>query len=319
MTSTDTAPRPNHATYLPRFERQPGRAFQLTERDIEILKAINRYRYLRTGQVKRLVFTDNTSLQSTRRRLRFLYHDGYIARMVPYTRAGHGGEEVAYHLDKRGEATLQDLGIEVLRPTKTGQVRPTFLLHALELSEFRVNLELALRSRDDLALTRFVADFELKSHVHGRRDRRHYRLFDEVQHPTTKRSYVVYPDGLIILAASHPAADETAKALYFLEIDRGTEGLRIIRDKFLGYRLYQEQGRFQKYGKFSKFRLLFQTTGAKRAANMAAALHDYQGSDMVLITTRDQVTASTVLSEPIWRDTAGELHALLKEEQEAPC
>ncbi len=310
MSGTDSAKGTSHATYLPRYDRQPGRRFLVTERDIEIMQAINRYRYLRTGQIQRLVFPDNTSLQSTRRRLRFLFHDGYIARMVPFTRPGHGGEEVAYHLDKKGEQALRDLEVDVLRPSKTGQVRPTFLLHALELSDFRVNLELALQDRPELSLSRFVADFELKSHIQGRKRREHYRLFDEVQHPTSKRSYVVYPDGLIVLTARKNGHEK--RALFFLEIDRGTEGLRVIRDKFIGYRLYQEQGRFKKFGKFARFRLLLQTTSAKRAANMAAALHDYQGADMVLITTRDQVAESTVLSKPIWRDTAGQAHALLK-------
>ncbi len=76
-------------TYLPRFERQPGVPFVLTERDIEMLKVINRYRYLRTGQIKRLVFPDNASLQSTRRRLRGLYHNGSMNRMVPEAEVAH--------------------------------------------------------------------------------------------------------------------------------------------------------------------------------------------------------------------------------------
>ncbi len=298
-------------TYLPRFERQPGVPFVLTERDIEMLKVINRYRYLRTGQIKRLIFPDNASLQSTRRRLRGLYHNGYINRMVPFVRAGHGGAEVAYYLDRKGDAALRDLGIEVLRPTKTGQVRPTFLLHALELSEFRVNLELAIQQQDDLSLHRFVADFELKSHVRGKRkSRRDFRLFDEVQHPATGREYVVYPDGLIVLKAARN--DREKRALLFLEIDRGTEGLRVIQEKFIGYRLYHQQGRISKFGKFARFRVLFQTTSDKRAANMAAALHDYEDSEMVWITTREKVTASSLLTSPIWRDTAGGEHALLR-------
>ena len=161
-----------------------------------------------------------------------------------------------------------------------------------------------------MSLHRFVCDFELKSNIRRRKNRRDYRLCDEVKHPATGRSYVVYPDGLVVLKACVNGREK--RALYFLEIDRGTEGLRVIRDKFIGYRLYREQGRFSKYGKFARFRLLFQTTSDRRAANMAAALHDYEGSDMVRITTREKVTESSVLTSPIWRDTSGQEHALLK-------
>ncbi len=298
------------AAYLPRFDRKAGLNFVLTERDIEILRVINRYRYLRTGQIKRLLFQDNTSIQSTRRRLRFLYHNGYVGRMVPYVKAGSGGEEVAYHLDKAGEQTLRELGVDIRSPVKVGQVRPNFLHHALELSEFRVCLELALQEQNRIDLHRFVCDFELKSHLQKNSGKRRYRLFDEIEHPTTKKRFVVYPDGLIILRAKGAKAEH--HALYFLEIDRGTEGLRVIQDKFIGYRLYQEQGRFKKYGSFSHFRLLFQTTSSRRANNMAAALHDYEASDIVFITTRDQVSEQTVLSSTIWKTTAGEPRSLLK-------
>lgn len=295
--------------YLPRFERRPDRSFVVTEREVEILKALNQFRYLRTGQVKRLVFANNSSPQSARRRLRFLYDAGYIDRLVPYVRAGHGGAEVVYHLARKGEQLLKDLGIDVLRPTKTGQVRHQFLHHALEMSEFRLNLQLALRKHDDVALHRFICDFELKSHISRRKSRFDYRLFDEVQDPKTKRKFVVYPDGLIILKATK---DTEKRALILLEIDRSTEPLRKIQEKFLGYRHYYRQKKFAKFGKFARLRILFQTTSCKRLKNMAKSIHDYEDSHLVWFSTRDQISEDSLLTHSIWKDTAGGEHSLLK-------
>jgi hypothetical protein len=83
--------------YLKREKRQPeSLSCKLTERDLDILLALNRYRYLRTNQVKRLIFPDNSTLQSTRRRLRCLFHNGYVGVITPFAKAGQGSSESAY-------------------------------------------------------------------------------------------------------------------------------------------------------------------------------------------------------------------------------
>ena len=153
-------------TYTPRFERQPGLSFLVTERDIEILKVINRYRYLRTGQIKRLIFADNSSLQSTRRRLRFLFHNGTSlgwCRTCNRERWRRG----SYYLDKQGEQCLRDLDIKVLRPTK--RVRSGRPSSCMPFSSQSFVSVWSWHSRKTArwALHRFVCDFELKSHLAG--------------------------------------------------------------------------------------------------------------------------------------------------------
>ena len=46
---------------------------------------------------------------------------------------------------------------------------------------------------------------------------------------------------------------------------------------------------------------------------MAARLHDFEGSEMVWISTHDQVSESTVLTAPIWKSTAGERTRFVEE------
>jgi hypothetical protein len=297
--------------YLPKHERA-GKpvAFVLTDRDLEILRVVNRYRYLRTGQIKRLVFPDNTTEQSARRRLKYLFHNGYLGRVMPFVRIGEGSSETAYYLDRTGRAVLQQAGEEIAAYAAGGQVKHQFLDHALDVSEFRVHLELALSDHPSVEIHRFTADFEVKAHTTGAIGKKRYKLFDEVAHPVTKESYVVYPDALIILKGK--GSLEQFQRLYFVEIDRGTEGLNVIKDKIIGYSLYLKQNVFAKFGKFKGFVVLLQTNSKKRAENIRHFLTGVDGAELVWITDAGQVTQETIATAPIWQDHERKARAILK-------
>lgn len=299
-------------TYTHREKRDKG-AFQflLTERDLEILKAVNRYRYLKTIQIRRLIFKGNSSKQSAQRRLKYLYHYGFLGRIVPLIPAGHGsGGDTAYFLDVNGANILKAAGEEVFFYKKSGQNEKTFLNHALDLSEFRINLELALKDHEMVDIHRFTCDFEMKSQTESTVGYHRYKLFDEVVHPINRVRYVVYPDGLIILKGK--GKFENFQKLYFLEIDRGTEGLDRIRNKVTGFNLYKKEGVFRKFGKFDDFKVLIQTSSEARANNMRKALTDLEGTDLVWITDYAKVDEKTIAHAPIWLSSQMEPKAILK-------
>ncbi|MBI5186178.1 MAG: hypothetical protein HZA01_10705 [Nitrospinae bacterium] len=60
---------------------------------MEILKAVNRYRYLRSGEIERLIFAENGTTQSAHRRLKYLFHNHYLGRIQPLIRPGKGSAE----------------------------------------------------------------------------------------------------------------------------------------------------------------------------------------------------------------------------------
>lgn len=298
-------------SHLPKYKRSNKEVrFVFTERDLEILQAINRCRYLRTSQVRRLVFPDNQTIQSTRRRLKYLFHNKFIMRLVPFMPVGHGSGEVAYCLDKAGVEFLRNQGEEVYAYTKPSQVRYQFLNHALELSDFRIHLELALNDHPIAEMKKFTCDFEIKSHTRNVIGKHRYKLYSEVIHPVNQKRYVVYPDAMIIFKGKEKY--ENYKALYFLEIDRGTERLGVVRDKIIGYNIYRKQGIFKNFGEFKDFRILFQTCSEKRAKNIRDMLTDQEGSDMVWITDSGQVNENTVVTEKIWLDSNMESRSILK-------
>ena len=295
---------------LPKNTRKPANAnFVLTKRDIEILSTLGRYRYLRTSQISRLIFPENKTLQSARRRLKYLYHHGYVGRIQPLVQAGSGDGEIAYFLDPSGREVLDsdDLPNYSLK----NQIKPAFLLHALAVSEFHLNLEISLQDHPNIQLHRIIADFELKSHTENAIGKRRYRLFDEVHDPIGKRKIVVHPDLMFILR-SESSSGKVFQKLYFVEIDRGTEGLRVIQDKLTGYHLYKREGVFKKFGEFEDFRILFQTTSEKRLHNFCTIASDFSDTLDIRGCTDENVAPNTILSGKIWSDGEQNIEAILR-------
>lgn len=296
---------------LSKTTRQPKAVrFTLTERDMAILRSLAQYRYLRTGQIQRLHFPENTSPQSTRRRLKYLFHHGFVGRIEAMIQVGKGSAEVAYYLDKQGLALLEDDVAVAGLPGKSGQVKPAFLQHALDASEFQLCLQQAIATQDKIALHRFTADFELKSHTDKAVGKNRYKLYDEVIHPQNRQTYTVYPDALVILRGTGKLAKH--QRLYFVEVDRGTEGLKVIRNKIIGYTLYAQLKTCQKFGKFDDFRVLLQTNSVRRQENIRDMLTDQLGSERVWLTTQDKVSEASLLGMPIWQEVAGHHQSLLK-------
>jgi len=286
---------------LPRNKRKPGGVnFVLTDRDVEILKCLARYRYLQTSQIQRLIFPENKSIQSARRRLKILFHNKIVGRIEPFAPIGRGTAEVVYCLDKLGYETLDAICVEVKAMRKQKQVKYGFLQHAIDVSEFRIHLEIATNQSSSIQLHRFVADHELKTTTQEAIGKKRYKLFDSVYHTGSRQSYTVYPDALIIFRGR--GEYEQHQKLYFLEIDRGTEGMKTIQEKVIGYSIYQRENIFKKYGDFADFRVLFQTTSPKRAANMRKALTNLDGQQFCWITDVKKVDESSILTGEIWVD-----------------
>ena len=95
----------------------------LGERDREIIRAIQRYRYLLTGQIQRLYFLDaatpSAALRAASRALKKLREMGlidHLARRIGGVRAGSGG--LVWYLTHAGERLLR------LREQSASPMRP---------------------------------------------------------------------------------------------------------------------------------------------------------------------------------------------------
>ncbi len=296
-------------TRLSTTTRQPKKVqFNLTDRDVRILEALKRYRYLKTSQIARLIFTENKTIQSTRRRLKYLFHAGLIGRLQPFIQVGKSSGETAYYLEKKAWEFIEDDG-STPRYGKVKNVKPQFLEHALAVSEFRLNVELSCEDNEIVELYRFVADFELKENFENMAGKHRYRLFDEVNDPISKQTHIVYPDAMFILKGRGEKYAQFQR-LFFVEIDRGTEGLRVIQDKLTGYHLYKREGIFKKYGQFDDFRVLFQVRSDKRLLNFQNIATPFAESLNVWI-TNSEIETKNIISQEIWFTESGSLKSIL--------
>lgn len=233
---------------LPKYQADPvaHRArfgeFRLTERDVRILYLIHTYRYLWVDHIQALLGgVPGEDLYQIPRRLQGLFHNAYVYRLVPMSRMRleKGSPKTVYTLDTKGAALLegerqklsQVLGVSIPPITwRKAYTRRTefFVEHQVEISTFHAALDVALRGREDLKLLEWRQDAELQASFR-------YRAADT---------------GEILRAGVKPdayfAVDERGQRRnFFLEIDRGTEEHRRIREKLQNYYNFLRSGVYQ--------------------------------------------------------------------------
>jgi hypothetical protein len=160
---------------LHKYKRDPERLppREITERSIEIIGIIERYKFLPTSLVCAL---DGGNDRITKRHLQSLYHKGFINRFA-FPRVGNPGEFIYYVDDARSltllvnnGATRDDLDWEGVKRSKEKaysdinlghnidgeQGRLMHLQHEVMISRFHTMLELACRqSKGKVALATF--------------------------------------------------------------------------------------------------------------------------------------------------------------------
>src|SRR5437879_11667310 len=135
------------STRRPRFRRasEPP-AFRLTEDDVEIVRQLARFRFLRSTHIAALV---DRSVDRTNDRLMRLFHAGYIDRPRAQLDRfpSEGSAPITYALADRGGRLLRERdGIplsnsEVSRKNRDAG-RP-FIEHQIEIVNFQVSLQRA--------------------------------------------------------------------------------------------------------------------------------------------------------------------------------
>jgi hypothetical protein len=233
----------------------------LTARDAEVLGSLAEYRYLTVPQVERLHFS---SAQTARRRLRLLAQAGML-RLIEVA----GMSERVVALTSAGAdrlASTSGLSVEAGgRPQN-----PLFLQHHLAAAEFRLRLVAACRARSDLKLAGFLPEHLTRTSRSGQIVK---YLREEVPALGGEPVMAHTPDGVFGLERAGQIA------LFFVEIDRGTEVLgsgehgvgKIARF----YLRYLVSGKFQRYRSdfglgtdFPAFRCLLVTTSLERLENI---------------------------------------------------
>jgi DNA-binding Lrp family transcriptional regulator len=228
----------------------------LTTRDGEILKCLQRHRFLRSDHI---VALSDGSRQQVLRRLQRLFHHGYLERprcQIDYYQSG--SRRIAYGLGNKGAAWLKrelSLQFRQLDWKQKSRVGRLFLEHALLVSDIMVAVELACRNRKDIQL---LSEDDLQ--IVNRREPFQWKV-DIGQ----RQKCGVIPDRVFGLEANGK------QCWYFLEADRDT--MPITRSnldrssfyrKLLAYEATWSQNLHRTRFGWQRFRVLTVTISSQR-------------------------------------------------------
>lgn len=280
----------------------PPPKHKLNERDTNVLVDLYKYRFLTAPQIRRLHFP---SMQTTYRRLRLLKVLGLVEVF-----AVANVEESVFMLGKAGLLLVaQSLGVEKNELRRIGMAEKPrdyyFMQHFLEINDFRITLKEACQT-SGVHLLGFIPDYYGEKTPQGNVGK---YLRDVVCDIASDRESVSHtPDGVFALNK------DGASALFFLEIDRGTEVVsnpdRGVLKSLRFYSQYLLSGKYQRYEKdfgiesFKGFRCLIVTSAGERINNFRTAASSIpvaaKVKRFVWAATRQDVTSNR-LFQPIWR------------------
>ncbi len=268
----------------------------LTPRDIAIVLAVYLYRALTTQQISALIFGKDTRSTQCEERLKRLYHHGYVERRSQGTMY-RDNKPLVYMLTEKGAQLLcvhkSMQRNEIHWNTKYNTISNYHLQHVVQTSESRINF---VRACDHLGYELAWLD-EMTI--------RHHKLYDTFKYHTptgwTKKTILI-SDGFFTI--------ETPQKLVscFLEIDRGTETLSTVADKFSKYVAYlQTEEYLIRFAAFDGDEneihplVLTITTTEQRMRNLMKVASDVGAIDIFMFSTFADTTHERVLEEAVWR------------------
>ena len=271
---------------LPRFKRSPNiPSFRLTERDLDILRHVQRHRFLRSSHLVALIAG---SRQQLLRRLQYLFHHGYLDRpraQLEYFHRG-GSHSIVYGLADKGA------GIVAKRHSPASNIGRLFLEHGLLVSDAMVAIQVACQNRSDLRLAE-PDDFPMPARVH--RTAEPFRWSVKLE---GLGKLGVVPDRVFVLD-SGDRGNPFERVLYFLEADCGTMPVfrRTLTQssfyrKLLAYEASWSQEIHRRRFGFRRFRVLTVTNSAERMNHLIEACGKLQrGRGLFLFTDRQSFTS----------------------------
>jgi len=304
---------------LPRFRRADPEQrynFQITPRDIEIVRIVSDNRFVRSTHISQLL---GASHEKISRRLAALFHHAYLDR--PRAQLEHyvaGSDKMVYALGNGGaQLLIHSHGLEEANvdwSRKNVEAKRAFMLHQLAVVDLRVALTLAVRARPELALIEPAALIAaMPAATQAANKPLAWRV--KVQHKGTLQEIGVHPDYAFALRF----ADGTKKA-YLVECDRGTmpverAGLKqtSIIKKLLVYLSAHKQKMHVRNFNWKAFRVLFITSTSKRAANISDAIlrtPELKHSELFYITDKQSLAGADILAHA-WQHAGGSTHKLI--------
>jgi|KBSSwiStaDraftv2_1062776.scaffolds.fasta_scaffold44592_3 hypothetical protein len=296
--------------------------FRITDRDLEILRTVARYRFMTSEQIARyLIMLDPaTSSQQVLRRLQLLFYHCYLDRPRQQHLQLSTFSHLVYGLGREGARAIVDAAPHIDPhlewSTKNARATTPHIVHTLETTEAMLHFERACRARGDLGLldhhdlipyfpapTRDLAD--------------PFRLRVAVEHDGHTVALNAIPDRLVSVVLP----DNRRYNLCF-EIDRATMSIAARRlsgkssfgRKIRAYYAAWQHDRHRDQWGFQGFRVLSVVPSEQRIKGMLTAqrkITSNRAAAMFLYTTPQRLAEHGAFA-PIWISADGDGQRLLQ-------
>lgn len=252
----------------------------LQERDRQILIGVHKYRLLSREQVQALFGFH--SLTRINVRLRKLFDAKFLDRI--FLPAFWGSPKAYYCLGMRGiEIVAETTDNDILEIKKERRqilkVREMFLRHQIAVNDSMIIFELMAKKLPNFQPEMHIAKVEIHSSTLLTINSNFHKLFK--------------PDGYV--------AFRYQDKIYtlFLEIDLGTESLKIIQQKIGTYFNFGFSGEYQQIFGHKYFRVLFICSSQERLKNIKKVI-EQQTDKMFWLAEIDKISVETIFSS-IWQ------------------
>ena len=283
---------------------------EVTEAIAKGITCLAELRLLTTAQFAKTTGLSPKHAGEILRRLEFYT---YVAAAGDMPIPGRGRAPKIWHLTQKGHAYFEDIaGLELpayvhAKPNRAwSQIMP----HRLAIVDFYLSLRSALNEINIAKIENAAFDFRYE--VQG--DSKQKETTDVLDRKNSKK---IIPD-----AAFHLVTKDNLEALFFLEMDMGTELIdpststnTTIYKKLAAYQSYLKSGTFtrkyQHWGQFTAFQLLFVTTTKARIEKIITSLRGEHAAlkPYLLFATKDGAISNPL--GDIWRDGYGKVASLM--------
>jgi len=186
----------------------------VTQRDMQVLLCLARYRLLNRRQLQRLCYPTDKDGRITRRRLASLAEEGLIRRHGMLVASQYDGPPSPVYLLAEGgrEYLAEELADDRLLLKPVQLPHALHLYHQLAVSEAHMTLEAAIVAQDTVTLEAWYNEAEVIN-THEPDPGKHFSLFTEFR---SCPRLVCSPDAAFMLGY------EGHRSVFYVELDRGT-------------------------------------------------------------------------------------------------
>jgi hypothetical protein len=274
--------------------------FQITDRDVGLVKAVCRYRYLTIEQITWL-FPDS-SQRGLENRLRYLFHGGYLNRELLHESTSH---KLIYAMREKGARLIAERdGVpreEIPWQRHLNQITASHIRHLLGINDVVISLEIALAQAQAEGS---IKDFRVFT---GSPDQHKISVMLRNRDGARYTSAIV-PDALVYLI--FPRKKQIG--VLFIEVDRATMSVNRWQGKTVVYREFVYSDNLREQFKANWSIVLTVTTSEKRLMSLAQRSVEMGVKRGFWYTTVGKVTPESILT-PVWT-RAGDLFQIRNEQ-----